>query len=134
MTAQQRAGILTQTLHRDALEQILPRRGPIETTDDVHRGGFARPRRPHDRHELARRNLKGHILQRPHLGLAGAIHTRDVAKGHQRGGHLVGLGDLIGDDGVTLGQSLTRDDRHPPIIRANLHRHLDRRAITQDPD
>ena len=61
----------------DTFEEILPRRGDVETADDIHEGGLARPRRPHDGEELPLLDGDGDGIEREQLDLAQGIDLRD---------------------------------------------------------
>jgi Cu/Zn superoxide dismutase len=49
-------GIITQFAHPVSVEPVLAFGRRVETADHVHERGLARPRRPHDRHELVAAN------------------------------------------------------------------------------
>src|SRR5262249_28713989 len=63
----------------DALEQVGPAGGPVETAEQIHERRLAGAGGAHDGHELAPRDAQAHAAERAHL---------DVA-------HPVGLGDVL---------------------------------------
>ena len=60
------------------LSQYSPADGRIEAADQVHQGGLARSRRPHDRDELVAPDLDVHAAQRPHHLAAHVVVAREV--------------------------------------------------------
>src|SRR3546814_5454194 len=66
------------------LEQELPARGHVEAAQYVHRRRLAGAGRPHDRHEIALRNVEIDALQRLKGGRAGTIDLGDAAQGDDR--------------------------------------------------
>src|SRR5262249_16265950 len=65
----------------------MPARRAIQAAQDVHRRGFARPRRSHDRDELAAVDVKRDTAQRVYLDVAHHISLVDMAEGYQRRAH-----------------------------------------------
>ncbi len=63
------------------VDDDLARRRHVETAHQVEQRALPRAARPHDRHELARRDVERHAGQRAHLGLALAEDLVDVADG-----------------------------------------------------
>ena len=58
--------IVAQLAHELTAQPVLARGRRIETTDHVHERRLTAPRRPHDRHELARADLEIHAPHRPY--------------------------------------------------------------------
>lgn len=103
----------------------------VEQSDQVHRGGLAGGRRPHDADELAGVDIRGHRARRGHLDtgevieagqllgldqLAYALRIRDagrsasrlaLADGQEMHAHAIGLGDDVAA-GDRIGQILGR--------------------------
>src|SRR5450759_1090704 len=61
-----------------AVQEVTPGGGAIEATDDVHEGALTRARRPHHRHELARRDREGDAVQGADLDLSHLIDAGQV--------------------------------------------------------
>ncbi len=70
MPPQQRHRIRGHTPDIGAAKEIGPRCRPVEPADHIHRGGFPRARRPHDRDELALFDHQIDLVEGANLGLA----------------------------------------------------------------
>ena len=62
-----------------ALQQVGPRVRAVEQTEHVHKGGLARARGPHDRHELAGHDREVHAAQRPDGAGGARVGARQAA-------------------------------------------------------
>src|SRR5690606_36537965 len=86
LTAQHGPGALRERVHALAVEPDLAAGAGVETTEHVHEGGLARPRRPHDRDELAAAHLQVDAVDRGygHTPVLIDLHQVD---GLDNGGH-----------------------------------------------
>ena len=75
---EQRPLVLGELRHVDAIEPVNAGTRPVEAADDVHRGGFARSRWPHDGDEFAPRNVEIDARQSPHQAATFAVMTGDA--------------------------------------------------------
>ena len=67
-----------------ALEEIFPPGGSVERADNVHGGGFARTRRPHDGDEFTLMNREINAVKRRKSRLPGAVALPDAAEFNKR--------------------------------------------------
>ena len=60
--AEHRQLLVGASVHVGAIQQHVPRGGPIHAADEVQQGGLARARRAHNGHELALFHAEGHVI------------------------------------------------------------------------
>ena len=63
-------GFLVQPRHIHPIQPVSPRRGRIQTADQVHQRAFAAAAGPHNGHILSPPHLKRNIIQHPQPGMA----------------------------------------------------------------
>src|SRR3954471_11647627 len=78
ITAQPGAALVVQAADLLPLDDDRARGRPVEPGEQVHQRGLARPRRTHDRGELAGGERHGHAAERVHRGLALAVDPGQV--------------------------------------------------------
>src|SRR5450756_1811254 len=76
--------VFRQARHILAVEEVLSRRRPIETPENVHEGRLARARRPGDSEELARLDIEADVSERAHLDVADDVGFLQIANGDER--------------------------------------------------
>jgi hypothetical protein len=86
IATQLRQRVVVERRQLDAIQHHRPRRRPVEAREEVHEGGLAGARGPHDGREPAGGEVDGDAVQRRDGGAALAIDTAEVLCGDD-GGH-----------------------------------------------
>ena len=131
---EQRALIAGQPGDIDAVETVAAGGRPVEAADDVHGGGLAGARGPHDGDELAARDRQIDAGKGTDQAAALAIVPLDTGEGDEwrfRHGAAWRVPVMIG---VALASSPDRTSVVLTVARAGLHLHCARHAIVKHPE
>jgi hypothetical protein len=111
--------VLRHSVDRFTGQVVMPARGQIQTTQNIHQGGLARTRGAHDGDKLAFGNVQRHAAQRVHGLVTHGVGLDEVACLDQRvwGSHAVQNG-MRGPDGPLLPGLPVPGVRVPVITRA----------------
>ena len=88
-----RAGVFAEAPEIDTVERDGALRGPVETGQQAKQGGLAAARRPHDRHELSRRDGQVNFPQHDERLAATQVRLFEVF-GHDHEKNLTAVGVL----------------------------------------